>query len=324
MPPLLLAFAAIIVGLIVLIWSADRFIDSATICAHHLGISPLVIGIVIVGFGTSAPEMIVSIFAALEGAPQLALGNAFGSNIANIGLIIGVVALLTPFCVASEILRKELPILAGVTLIAGLPLLDGEVSSGDALALLAGFACLMFWSIKQGSVQAAQQDPLAVEVTQEIKTQPTQTSKAFFSLIFSLTVLILSSRLLVWGCVDLARAFGVNELLIGLTIVAIGTSLPELAASLAAVRKHEPDIALGNIIGSNLFNMLAVVGITGMVRPFAFDLGVLYRDWPVMLGLTLVLCWFAWSEQKVTRLEGFCFLVVYVGYLGWLIATRHD
>lgn len=318
MNSLILASSAILIGLFFLIWSADHFIESASVVAKHLGLPPLIIGIIIVGFGTSAPEMVVCVFAALDGVPQLALGNAYGSNIANIGLILGITALITPFQVTSHIIRKELPILAAVTFLAGLPLLDGQVSMLDAFTLKLGFFLLMMWSVKQGRNQNNQTDPLASETEEAINDLSMSITRAWLLLIGSCIVLLISSRVLVWGAVEVALSFGISELIIGLTIVAVGTSLPELASSIAAIRKNEPDLALGNLIGSNLFNILAVVGLTGLIQPFDVDLHVLYRDWPVMLGLTAILCWFAFTEKKITRGEGAFLVSAYAGYLGVL------
>ena len=266
---MMFAAAAILVGLIVLVWSADRFVDGAAATANYLGMSPLLIGMVIVGFGTSAPEMVVTAIAASQGNPGLALGNAYGSNIANIALILGLVAVIKPIAVASGVLRKELPILALVTLLAGWQLYDGYLSRLDALVLGVVFVAVMGWSIRQGVTGKG--DPLGAEISRELASHPMPLKTAVMWLVIGLALLIGSSRLLVWGSVEVAHFFGISDLIIGLTIVAIGTSLPELASSLIAIRKGEHDIALGNVIGSNLFNTLAVVGIAAGIHPLAVD-----------------------------------------------------
>ena len=317
-----LALGAVIGGLIILVWSADRFIDGAAATARYIGMPPLLIGMLVVGFGTSAPELLVSALASLQGNPGLALGNAYGSNIANIALILGITALIQPITVRSQILRKELPILALVTLLSAAQLRDGELSRGNAWLLLAVFAGLMTWTVVQGMRQ--QDDALNEEMEQELVGETVPLSRALGNLLLGLVLLIGSSRLLVWGAVDLAHAFGVSDLIIGLTIVAVGTSLPELASSLMAVRKGEHDIALGNIIGSNLFNTLAVVGLAGAIHPIDVAPEVLHRDWLVMAGLTLSLFVFGYGFRgpgRINRWEGGILLMVYLAYMGWLIKT---
>ncbi|MEE2870609.1 MAG: calcium/sodium antiporter, partial [Pseudomonadota bacterium] len=274
---MLLAIAAVIGGLILLVWSADKFVEGAAGTAAHAGMPPLLIGMLIVGFGTSAPEMVVSALAALEGNPSLALGNAYGSNISNIALILGVVAVISPIAVNSAILKKELPILAVITLIAGYQLIDGNITRTDAWILIALLAVLMGWSIY--AAMSGKGDVLGGEVETDLADHPLPLKKALFWLVVGLILLVASSRLLVWGAVFIAQSLGVSDLIIGLTIVAIGTSLPELASSIAAVKKNEHDIAFGNVLGSNLFNTLGVVGIAGAISPMAVEPGVLQRDW---------------------------------------------
>ncbi|MBQ9578275.1 MAG: calcium/sodium antiporter, partial [Ottowia sp.] len=280
-----LPFAAVIAGLVLLVWSADRFVDGSAGTARHFGMPPLLIGMVIVGFGTSAPEMVVSALAAWQGNAGIALGNAYGSNICNIALILGVTALISPIAVRSQVLRKELPLLAAVTALAAWQLADGMVSRADAAVLLVVFAVLVGWSIWQGVRQG--DDALADDVAQAPGAIPL--GRAVFWMLAGLVLLVASSRLLVWGAVEIARAFGVGDVIIGLTIVAVGTSLPELASSVIAARKGEHDIALGNVIGSNLFNTLAVVGIAGAIAPLPVEPAVLQRDAVVMAALTLAL-----------------------------------
>ena len=320
---MLLAIAAVIGGLILLVWSADKFVEGAAGTAAHAGMPPLLIGMLIVGFGTSAPEMVVSALAALEGNPSLALGNAYGSNISNIALILGVVAVMSPILVNSAILKKELPILTLITLLAGYQLIDGHISRMDAWILIGVLAVLMGWSIY--AAMTGKGDVLAGEVETDLAEHPLPLKQSLFWLVVGLILLVVSSRALVWGAVLIAQSLGVSDLIIGLTIVAIGTSLPELASSIAAVRKGEHDIAFGNVLGSNLFNTLAVVGIAGAIKPMSVDPAVLQRDWSLMMGLTLVLFVMGfglWGRKgQITRTNGIALLVVYVAYMGYLGST---
>ena len=316
---MLMAIGAIIAGLILLVWSADKFVEGSATTASHFGMPPLLIGMVVVGFGTSAPEMAVSALAASQGNPGLALGNAYGSNITNIALILGITALLAPIAVHSQVMRKELPILILVTGFAGWQLWDGDLSRMDAIGLMLAFVVLIGWSIYQGLRQP--DDALATEMTEEVNAMPVR--KAILWLVVGLLLLIVSSRILVWGAVDLATTFGISDLVIGLTIVAVGTSLPELASSIIAARKGEHDLALGNILGSNLFNTLAVVGIAGLIAPMPVAPEVLTRDFPVMAALTLVLfamCYGFRGPGRVNRFEGSALLLAFVAYTVYLLA----
>ncbi|MDD2465207.1 MAG: calcium/sodium antiporter [Desulfobulbus sp.] len=314
------ALFALCVGLALLVWSAERFVEGAAATAHHLGMPPLLIGMVVVGFGTSAPEMVVSALSASQGNPGIALGNAYGSNITNIALILGLTAVISPIMVHSQVLRRELPLLIVVTAIAALQLSDGEISRLDAWILLGLFAGLMAWTIREGVRQRA--DTLGAEVDQELSHNRMSLARALFWLVLGLLFLVLSSRILVWGAVVIARNLGVSDLLIGLTVVAMGTSLPELAAALMAARKGEHDIALGNVIGSNLFNTLAVVGIAGAIHPMTVAPEVFSRDLLVMSGLTLALCVFGYGFHdpgRINRYEGAALLAGYIGYTGYLV-----
>jgi len=311
---------ALVLGLALLVWSADRFVEGAAATAYHLGMPPLLIGMVIVGFGTSAPELVVSALSACQGNPGIALGNAYGSNITNIALILGLTAVVSPIMVHSQVLRKELPILLAVTALAALQISDGDVSRLDAWIMLVLFAGLMTWTIRQGLKQKA--DMLGTEMKQELASHDMPLSRAILWLVVGLLCLILSSRMLVWGAVEIARSLGVSDLLIGLTIVALGTSLPELAAAIVAARRGEHDIALGNVMGSNLFNTLAVVGIAGAIHPMAVGPEVFSRDLMVMAGLTLALCVFGYGFHdpgRINRYEGAALLASYVGYTGYLL-----
>jgi len=319
---MLLPILAVIAGLIVLVWSADQFVDGAAGTAGHFGMPPLLIGMVIVGFGTSAPEMVVSALAASQGNPGIALGNAYGSNITNIALILGLTALISPIAVHSQVLRKELPILIALAALAAYQLWDGHVSRTDAWILLGLFACLMGWTIRQGLRNKT--DVLGSEVAEELAAHPVALSKSVWQLILGLVLLVASSRLLVWGAVEIAQGLGVSDIVIGLTIIAIGTSLPELASSLAATRKGEHDIALGNVLGSNIFNTLAVVGIAGAIHPMSVGPEVLSRDLLVMAALTLLLFVFCYGFRgpgRINRLEGLVLLSCYIGYMVYLGTT---
>jgi cation:H+ antiporter len=316
------AFFAVAFGLLLLVWSADRFVEGSASTARHIGMSPLLIGMVIVGFGTSAPEMVVSALAAAQGNPGIALGNAYGSNITNIALILGLTALISPIAVHSQVLRKELPVLTVVTALAAWQLRDGEVTRIDAMALLAVFGGLMAWTIWQGLQQKA--DALGSEMEQELQVHAMPVRRAIFWLVAGLVLLIISSRILVWGAVEIAHGFGISDLIIGLTIVAVGTSLPELASSVIAARKGEHDIALGNVLGSNLFNTLAVVGIAAAIHPLAVGPELFNRDIPVMAALTLSLFVIGYGFRgpgRINRFEGSLLLACYMGYTAYLVST---
>jgi cation:H+ antiporter len=316
----MLFLVAIAAGLVFLVWSAGKFVDGAAAAARYAGMSPLLIGMVIIGFGTSMPEMVVSALASAQGNPGVALGNAYGSNIVNIGLILGFTAMLSPIAVASSVVRKELPVLLGITLASGLLLLDGLLGLKEALVLLVLFSLIMVWTIR--SAARGKGDVLDQEYSDEVEARTMSLKKALFWLFLGLAVLIASSRLLVWGAVGIAKGLGVSDLIIGLTIVAIGTSLPELASAIAAVRKNEHDLALGNVIGSNMFNLLVVVGIAGAVSPMKVGPEVLSRDWVVMAGLTVMLlpmCLGFRKPGRINRFEGAFLMLVYLGYTGFLV-----
>jgi cation:H+ antiporter len=316
-----LPLVAIILGLAALVWSAERFVDGAAALARHFGMAPLLIGMLIVGFGTSAPEMLVSALSSWEGNPGIALGNAFGSNIVNIGLILGLTALISPIAVHSTVLRRELPVLLGVTVLVIALIANLDLTRLDALILLGLFAGLIYWSIRQS--QRDRSDSLAKEIEAEA-SRALPLKPAILWTAIGLVVLIASSRFLVWGAVETAQFLGVSDLIIGLTVVAVGTSLPELASSLIAIRRSEHDIALGNVIGSNLFNTLAVVGIAAMIAPIATPAEVLYRDLPVMAVFTLVLfatCYAFGREGRINRVEGALLLTGFIAYTSYLAVS---
>jgi hypothetical protein len=318
---MLLPIAAIIVGLLLLIWSADRFVDGAAATARHFGMPQLLIGIVIIGFGTSAPEMIVSAFSALNGNPGIALGNAYGSNITNIGLILGLTALVLPLAVNSQVLKQELPVLIFVTALSAFLIMDGDVLRLDAWILLGIFFIYMGWTIWAGLRN--RDDSLVHDVKEELQEQEYMSlAKALMWVVIGLALLMGSSQLLVWGAVEIARYFGVSDLVVGLTIVAVGTSLPELASSIAAARKNEVDLAVGNIIGSNLFNTLAVVGLAGAISPMYVGQEVFTRDMPVMSVLTILLLVFGFGKKgQINRVKGLILLLAYIGYNFYLFKT---
>lgn len=317
---MLVSVLVLILGLILLVWGADRFVDGAASFASHLGMSPLLIGMVVVGFGTSMPELVVSVFSAVEGNAGLALGNVIGSNIANISLILGVSAIMRPIMVHSHVLKKELPILCGVTLVAVLLIMDGTFSGADAWVLILLFACLMGWTLWQGMKE--KNDSLGTAVDQDMSTRRMPMNRSILWLVIGLGCLLASSRALVWAATDIARSLGIDDLVIGLTVVAVGTSLPELASSFVAARKGEDDIAIGNVLGSNLFNILAVLGISGAISPMAVPDGVLGRDCVIMSVLTLSLFVLGYGfgrQGRINRFEGCALLAVFIGYTAWLI-----
>jgi cation:H+ antiporter len=307
---------AIIGGFVVLTWSADRFVVGASAIAYNLKVSPLIIGLTIVGLGTSAPEMLVSMMAAWQGNSGLAVGNALGSNIVNTGLILGVSALIIPLKVHSSIIRRELPVLLLVMVIALLLLLDGTLGRLDGIILLTGMALVMTWLIRVGLTTQTAEDPMTDEYADEMPVDMGMGRAALWLIVGGLCLLG-SSRLLVWGAVSIAESMGISDLVIGLTVVALGTSLPELAATVMSALKNEHDIALGNVIGSNIFNLLAVLGLPGLINPEAIDTEVLTRDFPVMVGLTLALFVMAYGFRgpgRINRFEGTLLLAGFCGY----------
>lgn len=319
---MLLSIAAIVVGLALLVWGADRFVLGAAATARNLGVAPIIIGLTVVGFGTSAPELLISSIAAWQGNPGLAVGNALGSNIANIALILGFTAVIAPLTVASDTLKRELPVLVGAMVLALLLILDGELGRLDGLLLILALVAVMAWIVR--TALRSRDDPLRQELETELPP-PLAQGRATLWLLIGLAVLLFSSRILVWGAVNIAQTLGVSDLVIGLTIVAIGTSLPELAASIASALKNEHDIAVGNIIGSNLFNTLGVLGLPGLIHPLLLESAVLTRDMPVLFALTLVMYLSArgWAGHpgSISRLEGGVFLVAFAAYQATLYLT---
>ena len=316
---MLINIAAILAGFVFLIFSADFFVKGTSAIARNFGISPLIIGLTIVGLGTSAPEILVAAMASAQGNAGLAMGNAIGSNIANIGLVLGTTALIAPILIKSSILRRELPILLAISTASYLLVIDGDLSRIDGLILLSGLLAFMYWLLRSARQSSPQHcDALELEFSDEIPADLPNLN-AFLFFLAGLIGLIASSKLLVWAAVNIAVAFGISDLVIGLTIVAIGTSLPELAASVASVLKKEPDLAIGNIIGSNAFNLLAVFCLPGLIHPSTVESALITRDFPLMLGFTLLLFFFSYSfngQPKINRLKGGVFMLLFFAYLG--------
>ena len=310
------AFGVVCVGLILLTYGADRFVDGAAATAANFGVQPLLIGLIIVGFATSTPEMLVSGVAALNGNPTMGIGNAIGSNIANIGLVLGVTAILAPLTVRSEILKREFPVMFIGLLFASLLLWDCSLTRVDGVLLVGGFFVAFFCTVWLG-LRARTTDPLVQEFDHEL-TGRMSTAAASFWIVAGLAILLLGSKLLVSGAVDIARHFGVSDIVIGLTIVAVGTSLPELAASIFSALKNQPEIALGNVIGSNMFNALGVLATPALIHPTEFGAEVIRRDVPIMLCLTIALFAMSWSYKRrpgrISRIEGMLLLSAFIGY----------
>ena len=308
-----LYIAALLAGFAALAWSADKFIVGASNIARSLNVSPLIIGITVVGFGTSAPEILVSAMAAMQNTPGIAVGNAIGSNITNIALVIGFTAVIIPIAVRPQIIKREMPMLFIIMAICLLFFYDLKLTFIEGIIFLVLQIAVLAWAVH---VSRKEKDHSAEELADDQETM--SLSKAIFWLIVGLLLLLGSSKLLVWGAVGIAKLFGVPELVIGLTIVALGTSLPELAASITSVRKGHPDIAIGNILGSNIFNILSVLGVASVITEIDLEPVVLYRDYSIMAILTILLLIFSYRFGKqrgtINRLEGVGFLCVYCGY----------
>jgi cation:H+ antiporter len=322
---MVLDITAIILGFAILVWGSDRFITGAAAIARNFGVSPLLIGLTIVGFGTSAPEVLVSAVASTQGNPGLAIGNALGSNIANIALILGITAMVAPLRVQSNTLKREYPILLAVCLLAVVLMLDNSLGRTDGVILIMALVLVLFGMVRIG-IASRSNDPMNVDFDAEIpEDMSTGAAAAWFLL--GLALLLLSSRMLVWGAVNIAQAFGVSDLIIGLTIVALGTSLPELAAGITSALKNEHDIAIGNIIGSNIYNLLAVLPMPGLIAPGVFSSEIMSRDMPVMIGLTLVMFIMSYGfrrDGRINRLEGLLLFSAFIGYQGMLfLGVQH-
>jgi len=316
MSVMMMSILAVITGLIFLVWSADRFIFGAAQTAVHFKVPPILIGLTIVSIGTSAPEALVSLSASLQGNPGLAIGNVYGSNIANIALVLGVTALVTPLAIRSETLRRELPILLIINVAVMALMFDGVLSQIDGILLLIAMFVVMTILIRL-SRDVGADDPIKSEFDEELKEQGS-IAKALMWLAIGLVILVASAKLLVWGAVNIAHAMGVSDLIIGLSIVAIGTSLPELAASVTGALKGEHDLAIGNIVGSNIFNFLLVLAMPALFAPGPFAPEVLYRDAVIALSLTVALFLMAMGFRKagyIMRWEGAILFLSFIAYM---------
>ncbi len=306
---------AVIAGLALLIWGADRFVHGAAATARNLGVPPLLIGLTIVAFATSAPEILVSIVAASRGEPGLAIGNAVGSNICNIGLVLGCVALVRPIELRSATLRREMPALLAVSLLTVSLFLDSALSRVDGFVLLASLVFAMIFLARLG-LRSAENDPIKREFEAEIPFGVSM-KMALIWLLLGLATLLIGAELLVDGAIEMALYFGVSELVIGITLVALGTSLPELAVSLVSALKGEYGLAMGNIVGSNIFNMLAVIGIAAAIEPTTLAPSVLSLHIFVMVAFTLVLFAMTFdyeNKAELSRLEGLALFAAFVAY----------
>ncbi len=312
---MLIAITQLVAGFLLLVWGADRLVAGASAFARNLGVSPLIIGLTIIGFGTSAPELVVSAVATLKGNAGLAVGNAIGSNIANMGLVLGVTAMIYPLRMESTALKREYPMLLLIMLVCFLMALNGQYGRLEGLALLVGLAAVIIWIIRIG-LHRPLSDPLAEEFDAEIpKDIPTRI--ALFWLAVGLVVLPVSSVFLVEGAITIARYLHVTDTVIGLTIVALGTSLPELATAITAALRKEDDLAIGNIIGSNIFNLLGVLGIAAMLKPVELLPIILARDFPAMFLITGALFLMASDFRgpgRIGRRSGTVLLTMFIGY----------
>ncbi len=311
-----LAVIFLFLGLVLLYFGAEGLVRGSSSLALRLGLSPLVVGLTVVAFGTSSPELVVSLKAALDGQSAISVGNVVGSNICNIGLILGLCAIITPIATNSQVVRVDIPIMLGITVVTLFVLADGHLGRPEGILLAALLVAYVVFSIGLARRQPA--DALGAEFGEEVKISKRGLAVDVLMVIGGLVLLVFGARFLVDGAVIIARTLGWSEALIGLTIVAIGTSLPELATSLVAAVKKETDIAVGNIVGSNIFNLLGILGITAIVHPLQGD-GVGMVDFAVMAAFSLVLWPIAFHQQRITRPEGAALLAGYVGYLFWLL-----
>lgn len=317
----LLSILLIAGGIVLLYFGGEWLVSNSVVLARSWGISAMVVGLTVVAFGTSSPELAASLAAALTGSPGIAIGNVIGSNIFNILVILGVTALLAPIAVQARFIKREVPIMIGVTLLL-FPLLyfGHSLSRLEGLLLVALLGLYIWFLYRADRGEAAEvQSEFEQEYGDNRKTKADW--RTYVGLVVGLVLLVAGARLLVMGAVELARGIGVPELIIGLTIVAAGTSLPEVAASIVAALKREPDIALGNIVGSNIFNILSILGFTALVQPIGLPWETVQRDMWFMLGISLLLWPFLVTGSRLGRWEGGAFLVLYLAYLGFLIAT---
>ncbi|MGB5345294.1 MAG: calcium/sodium antiporter [Woeseia sp.] len=309
----------VIAGLALLIWGADRFVFGGAATARNLGVAPLLIGLTVVAFATSAPEILVSVVAALRGEPALAIGNAIGSNTANIGLVLGTIAILRPIELTSATLRREMPALLAVSLLTVSLFLDSYLSRIDGVVLWVSLIIVMVWLTRVG-IRSSETDPMRTDYEAEIPVN-VKMRTAVLWLLVGLGTLLLGADMLVDGAIDIARTYGVSEVVIGITLVAIGTSVPELAVSLVSALKGEYGLAIGNIVGSNIFNLLAVIGTAVLIQPTALPHSVLSLHIFVMVAFTLVLFAMTYEDDgtgRVHRFEGLCLISAYIGYISYV------
>lgn len=313
-----LAILYLALGLVLLYYGAEALVRGSSSLALRLGLSPLVIGLTVVAFGTSSPELVVSLKAGLAGQGNISVGNVVGSNICNLGLILGLCALVTPVATTSQIVRMDIPIMIAVTAFAIFLLSNGTLTRTEGTLLATLLLAYVIFSIRLARRQPA--DALGAEFGEAVKVSKRGLAVDLLMVAGGLVLLVFGARFLVDGAVIIARAFGWSEALIGLTVIAIGTSLPELATSLVAAVKKEADIALGNIVGSNIFNLLGILGITAMVTPLA-ESGISLIDYAVMAVFALVLWPMAYHQKRITRLEGAILLAGYAAYVSWLVLS---
>ena len=310
----------LLVSLIVLVWSADKFVFGASSLARNLGIAPMIIGLTIVAMGSSAPEMMIAATASMQDNPNTAIGNAIGSNITNIALVLGITALMHPLSVSSMTVKREIPLILAITALAYIMLFDHHFSFTEGLILMIGFflyiITLLIISLRKAKNNELD-DALILEAEHEVP-EATSTGKSIIWLAIGMVLLPVSAGYLVDSSVFIAKAFGISDLVIGLTVIAIGTSLPELAASIMSIVKKEDDLALGNIIGSNIFNILAVLSLAGLISPGEIDHDASLRDAPYMLGVTLLLFFLCFTRRlgnfKITRVKGFALILTFISY----------
>jgi len=316
------SFVILILGFAALVWSADRFVYGAAALAKNFGVPTLIVGLTVVAMGSSAPEMMVSASAALAGKTDTAVGNAIGSNITNILLVLGITALFRPLSVSSSTLKREIPLVLIVSLATWYIFSDNYFSLAEGVALLIGFVVFVGGLIIVSLRAKNQTDPFVSEACDEVPND-VPTKKAVIWLVIGMVLLPVSAHFLIDSAVDIAKYFGLSDLVIGLTIIAIGTSLPELAASIAGVLKNEDDLALGNIVGSNIFNILAVLPFAGIINPSVIDPSVANRDILIMIGATVALIIMSLNfrgAQRINRVEGGLLLIAFLGYQGYIFS----
>jgi cation:H+ antiporter len=311
-----LAIIYLLAGLVLLYFGAEGLVRGSSSLALRLGLSPLVVGLTVVAFGTSSPELMVSLKAALAGQPDISVGNVVGSNICNIGLILGLCALITPIATSSQIVRIDIPIMIGITVLSMALMADGNLGATEGIIFCAILVAYVIFSIYLARRQPA--DALGAEFGEEVKISKRGLAIDIAMVVGGLALLVFGARFLVDGAIIIARTYGWSEALIGLTIVAIGTSLPELATSLLAAIKKESDIAVGNIVGSNIFNLVGILGVTAIVHPLQAA-GISGGDLAVMAGFALLLWPMAYYQQRITRQEGAMLLLGYAAYVFWLV-----